>query len=346
MLKRRFRLAFIVAYLSTACSVETNVNHETPDDSARKLSTLPYTSWNPIEHKEKEGVVVHHPKLAYPGLNLFNSLITTRAVLMDMEGKELHAWSLDTGKKWEHVKALPNGDLLVLNDKPRKLIRLDWNSNLLWSQDVYVHHDVEISDEGDIYVLSASEEFVDYNGLDIPVRNHSILILSPDGQLTRKISFLPLLGHLLDMEKLQQFIATGGEIDYGFRFEGDFVDVFHLNTLSIIDRTVNEFFQKGFVLFAARSLNLIGVLDVEREKLIWSWGENYLDWPHKPVLLESGNILVFDNGTHRKYSRIIELAPITGEIVWEYTGDPRETFFSIMMGGVQDLPNGNILVGY
>ena len=341
---KRILLLLSVACLNAACSIETKVKDETPEESARKLRALPYTSWSPIEHKEKEGVVVHRPQRAYPGLNLFNSLVATRAALIDMDGKELHSWSLDTGKKWEHVKPLPNGDLLVLNELPRKLIRLDWNSSMLWTQEVYVHHDMDISNEGEIYVLSASEEYTNYNGLDIPVRNHSILVLSPEGQITHTISFLPLLSHLLDMDKLQKFIATGGEIDYGFRFEGDFVDVFHINTLSIIDRTVNEFFQEGFVLFAARSLNLIGVLDVEREKLIWTWGEGDLDWPHQPVLLENGNILIFDNGTHRQYSRVIELNPSAGKIVWQYTAEPPESFFSVMMGGVQELPNGNILI--
>ena len=314
------------------------------EESARKLRTLPYTSWSPIEHKEEEGVVVHHPRLAYPGLNLFSSLVATRAALMDMDGKELHAWSLDTGKKWEYVKPFPNGDLLVLAELPRKFLRLDWNSEVVWVRDMHIHHDIDISDNGDIYGLLAAEEFIDYGGLDLPVRNHYIQIFSKGGEPKRAISLMPLLQRYLNMEKLQQFVATGGELDLGFLYEGDFVDVFHVNTLSIIDRTVNEFFQKGFVLFAARSLNLIGVLDIEREKLVWTWGEEDLDWPHQPILLENGNILIFDNGTHRKYSRIIELDPSAREIVWQYKAEPLESFFSVMMGGVQELPNGNILI--
>ena len=312
--------------------------------AARKLQTLPYTSWNPIEHEDKIGVVVYDTELAQPGFNLFNSLTTTEASLLSMDGNPVHTWSRDAGRKWEHVKLLPTGELLVLNENPRQLIRLDWDSNIVWTQDIYVHHDIDVTDDGDIFVLSAAEEFIDYEGLEIPVRNHYIKILSSEGEVRRSISFLPLLQRRLDMPKLVEFIATGGEIDFGFLFEGDFVDVFHVNTLSIIDRTFNEFFQEGFMLFAARSLNLVGVVDVEKEALVWSWGENYLDWPHQPVLLESGNLLIFDNGSHRDYSRVIELDPLTGELVWEYKADPEDAFFSIMMGGVQDLPNHNILI--
>ncbi|MFH1403496.1 MAG: arylsulfotransferase family protein, partial [Candidatus Altiarchaeota archaeon] len=56
------------------------------------------------------------------------------------------------------------------------------------------------------------------------------------------------------------------------------------------------------------------------------------------------NIMVFDNGRHRCYSRVIELNPITREIVWEYTGTPRESFFTDVVGRAQPLPNGNVLV--
>jgi len=342
-MRSRFGISLAIVSALASCSVETTVENDA-EDAARKLQALPYTSWSPIEHADKMGVVVHDAALAQPGYNLFNSVTTTEASLLDMDGNRVHTWSRDTGRKWDHVELLPTGELLVLNENPRRFVRLDWDSNIVWTQDIDVHHDVDVTESGDIYVLSAAEEFIDYDGLEIPVRNHYIRILSSQGDVRRSISFLPLLQRRLDMPKLVEFIATGGEIDFGFLFEGDFVDVFHVNTLAIIDRTYNEFFQKGFVLFAARSLNLVGVVDVEKEALVWSWGQNYVDWPHQPVLLESGNLLIFDNGSHRDYSRIIELDPLAGEIVWEYKADPPDAFFSIMMGSVQALPNANILV--
>lgn len=340
----RFGILVVAVYASLSCRVETTVEDDSAEETARWLQALPYTQWSPVRHADRMGVVLHDEERAQPGLNLFNSVTTTEASLLDMDGRKVHTWSRATGKKWDHVELLPTGELLVINENPRRLIRLDWDSNIVWVQDVDVHHDVDVTEEGEIYILSAAEELIDYEGLEIPIRNHYIRILSPEGEVRRSISFLPLLQRRLDMPKLVQFIATGGEIDFGFLFEGDFVDVFHVNTLSIVDRTVNEFFQEGFVLFAARSLNLVGVVDVDKEALVWSWGENYLDWPHQPALLETGNLLIFDNGSHRDYSRIVELDPVRGEIVWEYKADPPDAFFSIMMGGVQALPNGNLLV--
>jgi len=122
------------------------------------------------------------------------------------------------------------------------------------------------------------------------------------------------------------------------------VDPIHVNTLSILGEGHAEPFRAGRVLFAARSLDLVGVVDLAAGQVVWSWGEDVLDWPHEPTLLDSGNILVFDNGAHRGHSRILEVDPGDGAIVWQFEGDPPSSFFSRIMGGAQPLPNGNVLV--
>jgi len=68
-------------------------------------------------------------------------------------------------------------------------------------------------------------------------------------------------------------------------------------------------------------------------------------------LMKNGNILIFDNGVNRSYSympssKVIEVNPKTNQIVWEYQGGGiyGNQFFSSVMGGAQELPNGNILI--
>ncbi len=61
-------------------------------------------------------------------------------------------------------------------------------------------------------------------------------------------------------------------------------------------------------------------------------------------MLPNGNILIFDNGTRRGYSRILEIDPATEATVWSYVGDPPESFFSAYVSGQQRLPNGNTLI--
>lgn len=73
-------------------------------------------------------------------------------------------------------------------------------------------------------------------------------------------------------------------------------------------------------------------------------GETTLDLPHMPRMLPTGNILVFDNGEGRGYSRIVEVDPAREKIVWEYEADPPASFFSPWRGSSQRLPNGNTLI--
>ena len=69
-----------------------------------------------------------------------------------------------------------------------------------------------------------------------------------------------------------------------------------------------------------------------------------LDLPHHASLLENGNILLFDNGTSRKYSRVLEVNPGTEKIEWEYKAPNPESFYSETRGAAQRLPNGNTLI--
>ena len=92
------------------------------------------------------------------------------------------------------------------------------------------------------------------------------------------------------------------------------------------------------------NVDIIGVIDRDTGHIVWAWGPGELDGQHKPHMLPNGNILIFDNGTLRGYSRVIELDPLTGEIEWEYTADPKETFLSRYISGAQRLPNGNTLI--
>lgn len=55
-----------------------------------------------------------------------------------------------------------------------------------------------------------------------------------------------------------------------------------------------------------------------RGMIVWYWGLGELDNPHHPSLFDNGRILIFDNSSRRKYSRIIDLDPFAREIVYEF----------------------------
>ena len=62
---------------------------------------------------------------------------------------------------------------------------------------------------------------------------------------------------------------------------------------------------------------------------------------------ENGNFLIFDNGWHRpegERSRVLEVDPNTGRVVWEWTSNMAHTFNSRYQGAVHRLPNGNYFI--
>ena len=103
-------------------------------------------------------------------------------------------------------------------------------------------------------------------------------------------------------------------------------------------------FKPGNIFISYRSNDVIVVIEKSTGKIVWAWGPGIIDGQHKPHILPNGNVLIFDNGTIRGYSRVIELNPLTEEIEWEYIANPKEDFFSRAISAAQRLPNGNTLI--
>src|SRR5690606_6525692 len=93
-------------------------------------------------------------------------------------------------------------------------------------------------------------------------------------------------------------------------------DLFHPNGIELLDRDL-PVAPKGSALVSLRELDTIAIIDLQREKVVWSFGPGVLERPHLPTVLANGNVLVFDNGPFRGYSRLVEVDPATKAIVWE-----------------------------
>jgi outer membrane protein assembly factor BamB len=139
------------------------------------------------------------------------------------------------------------------------------------------------------------------------------------------------------------------------RAHGEFAfDWAHNNTCQVIGTNSawenekvtgnSQIFKPGNIFISYRSSDVIAVIDRDCGEIVWAWGPGVLDGQHKPHMLENGNILIFDNGTLRGYSRVIELNPLTMKIEWEYTSEIKKTFHSRYISSAQRLPNGNTLI--
>ncbi len=355
---------FASALLS--CGGEGDGRSEEEELKARleKMRSLPYTSVTDEKVSGgPSGVIVYDRERAWPGYNLYFDRMKTRALLLDMEGKVVHRWSaVQTGEHgWEFGILLENGDLVTFAEDMETL-RLDWNSVVLWRKLRPVHHEVCRLPDGTFYVIG--REMQPYRGLLVkfPVMIH----MGADGdeidrwstfehldEIKRTFDTRSFIDTILDkLEAAGEEAAAAETLDARLlrldQMNTDVYDYLHMNTIALLPDTPagrrDERFAEGNLLICLRNVNQIAVLDKDTKRILWVWGEGELEWPHHPTMLESGNILVFDNGVVRKYSRVIEVDPLTGAIEWEYKGDPPGSFYTMTRGSAQRLPNGDTLI--
>lgn len=294
-----------------------------------QLKSLPYNVWAPVEHDgaAKQGVTQVDLEAAFNGTAVYCSENMSEVLFIDIKGKVLRNLSTRECKL-----AKPYGqDFLVLQNE-KALHRVDADSKIVWSLEGRFHHDMAVSQTGDIYALMHVNARFPAIIKDKLVTDNHVVVISPEGKIKGSLSLAEVLSKDARLLGLLKEKYEGQEL-FGA------ADVFHVNSIELVES--ESFFPKGTILLGIRHMNLIAALDIDDEMLFWYWGSDELDTPHNPTLLPSGNLLVFDNGYHRKYSRVIEVNPETLVIEWEYKADD---FFTPTRGSAQRLPNGNTLI--
>ena len=90
--------------------------------------------------------------------------------------------------------------------------------------------------------------------------------------------------------------------------------------------------------------DLIAVVDLEQEKVVWAL-EGSFKKQHDPKILDNGRMLLFDNRGAGNRSRVLEFDPERPEPpAWSYEGSEQTPFFSFTCGAAQRLANGNTLI--
>ncbi len=308
------------------------------------LKSLPYASWSRERGRGDEasrlaGVVRHDPERSYPGVNLLPFEHRPGARLLGMDGEVLLELVDRRAEPtvWKLVEPLAEDRFLVL---ALGLFEIDRRSRVLWQVDTNYHHDVAVDAAGRIYALSRRRDYRPRLNPLKPIVDDYLVILDGSGRVEKEISFADVV------ERDPELVAAVREHERAFFDLAH--DVFHANTAEVIPEEVEirgrPVFRAGEVLVCWRNLDLVAAIDPETEALTWRWGPGELDAPHQPTLLANGNLLIFDNGRKRGWSRVVELDPLAREIVWEYRADPPEAFYTPSRGSAQRLPNGNTLI--
>ena len=361
LLKGCMLIGLAAVLLSSCGKEEPQSKAESLEKRLEQLRSVPYTSLTEEAGSGASGVTLLDTARAWPGYNLYCSRTSPEAFLIDMAGAVAHRWSYQQAdsRTWDYALLLEGGDLVILN-KFVNVFRLDRNSNMIWARPLEVHHEITEDGEGNFYVIQREKR--PYRGVD--VRFASILHLGPDGETLDRWSTYDSLDEIREKFNRQSFLdnildSLDVEVDEEAGARGDLsanlrsrkqkvYDYFHLNAISLLPDTPlgrkDSRFAEGNLLICLRNVNQIAVLDKTNKEIRWVWGEGSLEWPHHPTMVENGNILVFDNGVVRGYSRVVEVNPLSGTIEWEYIATPPPAFYSPSKGSAERLPNGNTLI--
>ena len=326
---------------------KTNKLNSKQKEAIKRLETLGYLSGYKKAPKARN-VTIYDKKKAFNGLNLYCSGHAPEAILIDMNGKQVYRWHYTfnrTWKKkihphpnrsghryWRHVHLMENGDLLAIFEG-YGLIKLDKDSNLIWSFQDRTHHDLFVMPDGKIYVLTRKALLnPKYNKTELIVDDF-ITILSPGGKEIRRVSILKCL----ENSNYAYFLEKARE-------KGD---ILHTNTVEVLKGKLahkSPAFKPGNVLISILLLDLIAVVDMEKESVVWAMSDMWKR-QHDPGVLDNGNMLVFDNLYGPKpVSRVLEFDPFNKHIHWEYRGTSETPFYTGDCGACQRLPNGNTLI--
>ena len=294
-----------------------------------------------------KGVTFYNSRRAYIGVNLLTPLDGEGVWLIDMMGKFVHHWDMGY-KPGCYGELLPNGNLLyagkvansplaALEGAGGILLEMDWEGNLAWKyEDPHLHHGFFRMKNGNTLILK--------------------WVKVPAG-IASKVK-----GGHCDTENEE---AMWGDTVQELTPEGSVVWewVAHehldpeLDTICpLCPRTTwthaNACVEclNGDILISFMKTNTLAIIDKKTSAIKRRLGFGEFTHQHSPTILDNGNILVFDNGFHELYapnvmSRVLELNPESGEIVWCFgDSDDRQLFYSSTMSSCQRLPNGNTFI--
>ncbi len=311
------------------------------------------------------GVITHDRERAWPGYTLYcESWEDPRRspdgkgeiLLVDMDGQIVHRWYVETALQ-SFCRLLPDGDLLYPTRDRSDIAkagvrRLDPQSNVLWWYHCRIDHDYQVFDDGHMLLHTIRDHMWPQLGRGLKRCPYMVEI-----DVNQELLWEWHGEHHL--EELEALLSADAWDQVRTRIHEEFVfDWAHNNTLQIIPPNAtwektrgegDERFRPGNIVFSYRSLDVIGVIDRGSSEIVWAWGPGVIDGQHKPHMLPNGNIMLFDNGTLRGFSRVIEVDPLAVEnedngIVWEYRAQDPTDFFSPYISGGQRLPNGDTLI--
>lgn len=306
----------------------------------------------PGDPPESEVGLVRSEDGAQPGYTLLVYPRSSRADLLSLDGKVVRSWTAEKSRLWDAAELWPDGSLLITGavptnlegpplDTERYLMKMDFSGKVRWKHMLAAHGSAVPAPNGNLGVLLFERRLIPEIHPINDTRDDLVAILSPDGEPSARWSIADvLLDPQTEFDLFQAKLRS---------FPGNlFMDLLGAGSLEWMHQPPgvepHPVYKTNSVLVSLARQDRVAIIDFERSKLVWTWGARELQGVHDAHLLDNGNILLFDNGVKRRWSRVIEVNPRTDEIVWQYRAPVKLSFFSGGRGTCQRLPNGNTLI--
>lgn len=297
------------------------------------------------------GLRGHDPARAYPGYTLFAPNQGDGTVyLIGMDGEPFHTWRMPyspglSGYLTARGTLVYNGKVpdssgRFISGQPWQggaILEADWRGNVLWEvRHPDHHHDGVLLRNGNVLLLCLTALPPEYAARvrgGIPGSEHG--------------------GHIHG-DYLAE-LTTAGEVVWEWRGWEHLDPADYPIVASQEPRhewshgnTVGEL-PDGNLVLSFRNLCTVAIVERATGDVIWTLGPPTLAQQHAPTMLPNGNLLIFDNGTHRSdhpipHSRVVEVEVATKRVVWLYQERRLYDFFSPLISNAQRLPNGNTLI--
>jgi hypothetical protein len=248
----------------------------------------------------RTGLIAHDPALAQPGYTLFTPMDDDGTVyLIDMAGEVAHRWHMPY-RPGLYAHLLDNGHLFysgkVMDDLDRfgawprikagAAMEVDWQGRILWElRHPDHHHDARKLCNGNVMLLC------------LRALPHDVARRVKGGIPGTEANGMIYGDYLLEM-------TTSGEVVWEWR-SWEHLDP-ESHPISAHDHRAEwthgncvAEVSDGNIIVGFRNISTVVEIERATGNVIWELGSPPLSHQHDPRPLPNGNILIFDNGTHR-----------------------------------------------
>lgn len=267
------------------------------------------------------------------------------ATLIDMDGRICHRWQHEL--RIQYANLLPGGRLLAraataedvkgqegLNGQAPSVFELDWEGRELWRHDDdWLHHDHQRLANGNTLLIQWRRLSKELTG---QVQGGYESEDDPDEMLADVLLEVAPSGEIVREWRSWEHLDPAEDVICPLEHRKEWT---HCNSVSET--------REGRWLVSFRRIDTLALIDPATGAFEWKWGRGVLSHQHDAQQLENGHITAFDNGAHRRgleSSRVVEIDPETGDLVWQWAPNPPFGFFSFMAGGFDRLSNGSSLI--